>query len=93
MNKEIRQSVNENENQGIQQQPTSKLVKEMVSRIPDGNPEKMAKMIAKTFYIEMTRYGFSCNQIITVASEIVGCLNNELKKHEEPCDADAGKRD
>jgi len=44
------------------------------------NPEMVAKMIAKSFYKDLRKAGFSTNQILTVASEIIGNLNEALQK-------------
>jgi len=44
------------------------------------NPEKVAKMIAKSFYKDLRRAGFATNQILMVASEIIGNLNEALQK-------------
>ncbi|MEW5942281.1 MAG: GAF domain-containing protein [Pseudomonadota bacterium] len=45
------------------------------------DPDKLAKILAKSFFKEMTKAGFSTNQIINVASEIISLLSENLKKH------------
>lgn len=45
------------------------------------NPNQMAKILAKSFFKEMTRAGFSATQIIHAASEIITQLNQSLGKH------------
>lgn len=45
------------------------------------NPNQMAKILAKSFFKEMTRAGFSATQIIHAASEIITQLNESLGKH------------
>lgn len=45
------------------------------------NPNQMAKILAKSFFKEMTRAGFTANQIIHAASEIITQLNDSLGKH------------
>lgn len=45
------------------------------------NPNQMAKILAKSFFKEMTRAGFTANQIIHAASEIITQLNESLGKH------------
>lgn len=45
------------------------------------NPDKVAKIFAKSFYKEMTRGGFGSNQIISAASEIVSQLSDNLQHH------------
>jgi L-methionine (R)-S-oxide reductase len=47
----------------------------------DVQPEQVAKIVAKTFYKEMTRAGFSPNQIIQTATEIISELTDSLGKH------------
>jgi L-methionine (R)-S-oxide reductase len=53
------------------------------SAVLQGNvqPEQVAKIVAKTFYKEMTRAGFSPNQIIQTATEIISELTDSLGKH------------
>lgn len=45
------------------------------------NPDQMAKIVAKSFYREMTKAGFGSNQIISAASEIISQLSGSLIKH------------
>lgn len=45
------------------------------------NPDKIAKLLAKTFYKEMTKAGFEPNQIISAACEIIGQLSTNLRRH------------
>lgn len=45
------------------------------------DPDRLAKILAKSFFKEMTKAGFSTNQIINVASEIISLLSENLKKH------------
>lgn len=45
------------------------------------NPNQMAKILAKSFFKEMTHAGFSSTQIIHAASEIITQLNDSLGKH------------
>lgn len=45
------------------------------------NPNQLAKILAKSFFKEMTRAGFSATQIIHAASEIITQLNDNLGKH------------
>ena len=45
------------------------------------NPDQMAKIVAKSFYREMTKAGFGSNQIISAASEIISQLSGSLMKH------------
>ena len=45
------------------------------------NPNQLAKILAKSFFREMTKAGFSSTQIIHAATEIIGQLNSNLGKH------------
>ncbi|MBT9613299.1 MAG: GAF domain-containing protein, partial [Burkholderiales bacterium] len=45
------------------------------------NPNQLAKILAKSFFKEMTKAGFSSTQIIHAATEIIGQLNSSLGKH------------
>lgn len=45
------------------------------------NPDQMAKILAKSFYKEMTRAGLGSNQIISAASEIISQLSGSLQRH------------
>lgn len=46
------------------------------------NPERMAKILAKSFYREMIGAGFAPGQIINAASEIISELSKNLRKHQ-----------
>lgn len=45
------------------------------------NPDQIAKIMAKSFYKEMTRLGFGSSQVINVASDIIAQLNTHLQRH------------
>lgn len=45
------------------------------------NPNHLAKILAKSFFKEMTKAGFTSTQIIHAATEIIGQLNTSLGKH------------
>ncbi|QNA90810.1 GAF domain-containing protein [Massilia sp. Dwa41.01b] len=45
------------------------------------NPEEAARILARSFYRELTRAGFDVPQIVRAASELIGQLNNKL--HQE----------
>jgi len=45
------------------------------------NPDQIAKIVAKSFYREMTKAGFGSGQIVNAASEIISELSNSLRKH------------
>jgi L-methionine (R)-S-oxide reductase len=44
-------------------------------------PHEMARIVARLFYLEMTKAGFSQSQIIKVASEIISELSVSLRRH------------
>lgn len=45
-------------------------------------PQRMAKILAKSFYKEMSRCGLSANQIIHAASEIISEMTNSIVRHQ-----------
>jgi GAF domain-containing protein len=45
------------------------------------NPDQVAKILAKSFYKEMTRAGFGSSHIINAASEIISLLSGSLQRH------------
>lgn len=45
------------------------------------NPNQIARILAKSFYREMSRAGFNFNQIIYAASEVISELSNNVRKH------------
>lgn len=45
------------------------------------DPDKMAKIVAKSFFREMTRAGFAPQHIIQAASEIISQLSGRLHQH------------
>jgi signal transduction protein with GAF and PtsI domain len=45
------------------------------------NPDQIAKIVAKSFYREMTKAGFGPSQIINASSEIISELSKSLGKH------------
>lgn len=47
------------------------------------NPDQVARILAKSFYKEMTRAGFGSKQIINVASEIISQLSGSLQRHDK----------
>lgn len=46
-------------------------------------PQQVAKILAKTFYREMHRCGFSANQIIHAAGEIISELSASMNRHKQ----------
>ena len=63
------------------------LIDETQKRVGDAlvntaqNPDKVAKIVAKSFYREMAKAGFGSAQIINAASEIISELSRNLQKH------------
>lgn len=51
------------------------------------HPDKTARLLARTFYRELARAGFTCNQIIGAASEIISQLSSNLREHKSPAPA------
>ena len=47
------------------------------------SPERIAKILAKTFYAEMSRAGFGSDHMLTAATEIISLLGDTLKKHSD----------
>jgi len=45
------------------------------------HPDKMAKVLARTFYSEMSRAGFGTDHMISTATEILSLLIGKLKRH------------
>jgi L-methionine (R)-S-oxide reductase len=48
------------------------------------NPEDVAKILARSFFREMTKAGFESGQIVSAASELIGQLNQHLQKEDRP---------
>ena len=46
------------------------------------SPDKIAKILAKTFYNEMLKAGFGPDHMLTTATEIISLLSDKLKKHQ-----------
>jgi L-methionine (R)-S-oxide reductase len=44
------------------------------------HPDKTARLLARTFYRELARAGFTCNQIINAATEIISQLSIQLRQ-------------
>jgi signal transduction protein with GAF and PtsI domain len=63
--------------QVLQQRDRGQGAKRPIS--PD--PQRLAKMVAKNFYRELSLAGFGPNAIIAVASEVLGQLNETISKH------------
>jgi hypothetical protein len=47
------------------------------------NPNQLSKMLARSFYREMTRAGFDFSQIIAAATEIISELASNVRKHSD----------
>ena len=54
------------------------------------NPTKLAKIVAKSFFRELTQAGFGPNQIIGIATEVLNLLQSTLSKHKERIARDEG---
>ncbi|GBF79630.1 GAF domain-containing protein [Aphanothece sacrum] len=47
------------------------------------NPTKLAKIVAKSFYKELAQAGFSPNQVIASATEVLNLLQDSLERHKK----------
>jgi GAF domain-containing protein len=47
------------------------------------NPTKLAKIVAKSFFRELTQAGFGANQIIEIATEVLNLLQSSLGKYKQ----------
>lgn len=56
---------------------------EDIVRIASRDTEKASRIISKSFYKVLRRNGFSDDQIISVASDILGCLIESLEGYRE----------
>jgi len=54
-----------------------------MTRLTAHNPERVARMLAKAFYKEMHHCGFTPNQIIHAAGEIISELTGSLNRHKQ----------
>jgi signal transduction protein with GAF and PtsI domain len=61
---------------------TKNLVNNSITAISK-DPGKLAKIVAKTFYRELTKAGFETRHIIAAATEIITLLNLTLNKHKK----------
>jgi signal transduction protein with GAF and PtsI domain len=52
------------------------------------NPTKLAKIVAKSFFRELTKAGFGPNQIIAIATEVLNLLQATLYKHKQRLERD-----
>lgn len=56
---------------------------EDIVRIASRDTEKASRIISKSFYKVLRRNGFTDDQIISVASDILGCLIESLEGYKE----------
>ncbi|ACK71529.1 putative GAF sensor protein [Gloeothece citriformis PCC 7424] len=56
-------------------------VSESISIHP--NPTLLAKLVAKSFFRELTNSGFGPNQIIEISTEVLNLLQNTLNRHKQ----------
>jgi L-methionine (R)-S-oxide reductase len=47
------------------------------------NPTKLAKIVAKSFYRELTQAGFGANQVIEIATEVLDLLQKNIDQHKK----------
>lgn len=60
-------------------------VGQVLAAVP--HPAQIVKILAKSFYREMTKAGFGTNEIINAASQIISELSASLKRHARRRDA------
>lgn len=51
------------------------------------NTNRLVKMVARTFYREMTNAGFNTSQIVDTATEVISLLSQTLEKHRKRLDS------
>ena len=51
--------------------------------IPDDNPPRAARILARHFFVLLKRNGFNDDQVIAVASGLLECLNENLEAFEQ----------
>lgn len=56
------------------------------------NPDQLARILAKSFFREMTTTGFSTSQIIQASSEIIAQLSSSLNRHSKRLEKPKVKR-
>lgn len=61
-------------------QSGDQIAQDMLSGVMQ-NPNKIARILARSFYREMLRAGFSFNQIIFAATEVISELSAGLRRH------------
>jgi L-methionine (R)-S-oxide reductase len=54
------------------------------------NPDQLARILAKSFFREMTRTGFSTSQIINASAEIITQLSSSLNRHSKRLEKSKG---
>ena len=59
----------------------------LASTLP--NPDQVARIVAKSFFKEMSRAGFGSRQIINAASEIIAQLSSSLRRHSQRIDRES----
>jgi hypothetical protein len=57
---------------------------------PSARVEVIAEGIARAFYKELRRHQFTDNQIIMVASELIGCLTHSLDGYKKKVERKKG---
>ncbi|MDA8093187.1 MAG: GAF domain-containing protein [Betaproteobacteria bacterium] len=65
----------------LEHQQADKAVGDMMLRAAQ-KPDQMARLMARTFFRELTKAGFGSGQIINVASEIISELSKSLQKRQ-----------
>ncbi len=53
------------------------------ARLAYSNPDEVARILARSFFRELTRAGFGASQVVAAASELIGHLNRDLRAERE----------
>lgn len=59
--------------------------RQVVARLTDGAmpPARVAKLLAKSFFRDLSAAGFEPGQIIEAASEIIGLVSNDIRRYKQ----------
>jgi hypothetical protein len=61
---------------------------ERIINIASKNTKKGAEIVARFFYRILRRNGFSENQIISIATNMISCLTRSLKSYEKKIESE-----
>jgi hypothetical protein len=58
-----------------------------MDKTPKPSDLKATKILARSFYRELRENGYSCNQILGLATELIDLVTRELRAENEPAAA------